>query len=217
VTCRDEETPAQALRDLARWIVRDRGDSDHLDAYMRALLRDRLIELPASCRLEAKVVVQRFSGLSPREVASHLCKTACSLEQKPPSRFPQWPERPHDACECSRLDDYSRPRRKDSAPKGRPKADRSSFVPEFIGAIAFVIPGVAMLLGWLRPSPSEVRIGDDECLHFAVAATYLLIGMLYACAGARQAWRNGCACTPLHWLSRYERSHPDTKGDRPGE
>jgi hypothetical protein len=79
----DEESAAGALRELARWVIRDGVDSDHLEDYVAALLGGNLIELHASCRYEAIILSRTFTGHCPRDVADQLCATASELERDP--------------------------------------------------------------------------------------------------------------------------------------
>jgi hypothetical protein len=167
----DEEMAARAMRELARSIVHDGIDSDHLDAYMRELLSARLVELPALCRLEAALVARSFAGLSARETALRLYERARHLEETASPAATSQPAR------------------------ARPEIARASEAfatgPAFIGCVVFTILGVAILLGWPHLVPSRPMIGgDDRFLRFAAAITCVLTGTIYACEGVRVAWRN---------------------------
>lgn len=185
----DDEAAARAMRQLARWVLRDGVDSDHLDWYMRELLSARLVELPALCRLEAAVMSRCFAGLPAREVASCLYERACRLEQVALPLAASLPLRT-----CSKVNPAPRAQSADRAGQIRPPAvraaRRASPVPEFIACVVFTFLAAAILLGWPPHAPSRPIGSDDALLRFTAAATCVFTGMLYACEGARLAWRN---------------------------
>jgi hypothetical protein len=186
----DEEMAARAMRELARSIVHDGIDSDHLDAYMRELLSARLVELPALCRLEAALVARSFAGLSARETALRLYERARHLEETASPAATSQPARARP--EIARASEaFATGPARDQSPDGQASVRRSSPLPEFIGCVVFTILGVAILLGWPHLVPSRPMIGgDDRFLRFAAAITCVLTGTIYACEGVRVAWRN---------------------------
>jgi hypothetical protein len=186
----NEEMAARAMRELARSIIHDGIDSDHLDAYMRDLLSARLVELPALCRLEAAAMARSFAGLSAGEVASRLYERARHLEETALPAATSQPARARPKIARGSEDFATGPAR-DQSLDGPASVRRSSPVPEFIGCVVFTILGTAILLGWPHLVPSRPMIGgDDRFLRFAAAVTCVLTGMIYACEGVRLAWHN---------------------------
>jgi hypothetical protein len=176
----DTETASQALHELARWVIRDRVDNDHLEDYMRGLLSKRLIELHASCRYEAIVVARHFRCLGAREVACHLHKRARELERTS-SVFPAytpWDLRQKAVSSISLHPKVSPIRtRQAEVPVRR---DLLSWIPEMIASIVCIGVGVSLLY---------VEC-DDSILHLTAIIGYVILGFIFAIAALHAAWRN---------------------------
>lgn len=74
------QTDSDALRDLARRIVRDHVTSDYLDEYVTELLDLHLVELPAICRSAAKLFRDCQLRLTPSCTAALLNRRADRLD-----------------------------------------------------------------------------------------------------------------------------------------
>ncbi|MDB5293190.1 MAG: hypothetical protein JWL69_4431 [Phycisphaerales bacterium] len=178
----DIETASQALRELARWVIRDGVDSDHLEDYMLGLLNKHLIELHATCRYQAPVVARCFAGLPARDLAAHLCRSACELERTrsalgtlTPRKLPQQPTNPVSA------------RRRGGPIQGRPSdvpecGHLCSWFPELVAALVFSTLGVLLL-----------KICDDSALGLVAASGIVCLGLIYTLAAIHLAWRNAHA------------------------
>ena len=181
MTSDDTETDSQALRELARWVIRDGVDSDHLEDYMRGLLGNHLIELHASCRYQAMVVTRCFAGLTAQEVAARLRENARELERtraalRASTRQKLWHQQTNSASETPRVHPI-RGRRLE-LPASR---EQLSWVPEFIAAVVFTTLGVSMF-SWSC---------SDPVLRLVAASGYSGLGLIYAeLAAVCATWHN---------------------------
>jgi hypothetical protein len=163
----DTESGPQALRELARWVIRDGVDAKHIEDYMRRLLSNHLIELHASCRCEAIVVARCFADMGSRSVACHLCERAFEMEQTSSLFSASAPRRLKQRAVSSIFK-----RRVFGLPCGE---CRFSLLPEVIAATVYT--GVSVLV--LRAQC------DDSTLCLTAASLYGLLGLLYASAAIR--------------------------------
>jgi len=175
----DRETASQALRELARSIVREGVDGDHLEEYMYKLINKRLIELHGSCRYEVLVAARSLSGLGARDVATHLCNRACELEQIYFAFAPSLPpagrtQTAISATEHRVIDQTRRPSYE--VPTCRPLP---GWFPETIAAIVYT--GLGILL--LRPESGNAN------LRLTAASAFCLLGMINAMVAIHSAWR----------------------------
>ena len=79
---RQEETTSKALREFAARILRDDVRSEQLDSYVSRLLNVELIELPAICRREARMLSDARLDMLSGELAALLHHWADQLEKR---------------------------------------------------------------------------------------------------------------------------------------
>ncbi|HXE52161.1 MAG TPA: hypothetical protein VN541_04065 [Tepidisphaeraceae bacterium] len=77
-----EETASDALRAFAGRVMRDNVSSENLHAYVKQLLNVELIELPAVCRHEARMLSDSHLDMRAPELAALLHHWADQLENR---------------------------------------------------------------------------------------------------------------------------------------
>jgi hypothetical protein len=173
------DNDSDALRELARWILRDGIDCDRLEDYMRSLLDGPLIELNASCRYGAMAAVECCAGLGALEVARYLREIALHLECENPAV-----RRPRMLTGCHGLPlEVSTKRRLEPIQNITSyvleSGSRSSWLPELIASVAFITVGILLM-------PAEC---GNEHLRILAASMYVIVGVTHAGVGIYSAWR----------------------------
>ncbi len=173
------DNESDSLRELARWILRDGIDCDHLEDYMRSLLDGHLIELNASCRYGAMAAVECCAGLGAVDVARYLREIALQIEcENSAVRRPRMLTGGHglplEVPTKRRLEPIQ-----NITSYVLESGSRFSWLPELIASVAFITVGILLM-------PAEY---GNEHLRILAASMYVIVGVTHAGVAIYSAWR----------------------------
>ena len=201
----DEDTicSASALRELAQLVVDNQIDSIHLAEFVRALLCDQLIELHATCRIEAMRISRSGQRRKPAQLAKYLQEQATQLEIAQAASNVAAKTVANLETPAFQSPFSTRPDSSSVAPTGerltrdRPHPVRFSQILEVIAAVICASLAIALL----------DRHAGDAPLRVATAIGYAMLAAIYTVAMIAPSFSAKVA--PATWRSRWHRATRD--------